>query len=98
MEENMVILSPVMTHRQNLSPLRSKLGIPSEVPLENDFTMPSLEIVIWNCRGAGNERFKSNFKHIMGTYKPEVVALWETKVPFNTMGLLFKQEGLSSSA
>lgn len=98
MEESTVSITPTMTHCQDLSKIRSNLGIPVDFPLTDVFIMRSLDILIWNCRGAGNDRFWNNFKHIMRTYKPEVVALLETKVSFLSMGSLFKPEGLTASA
>lgn len=59
--------------------------------------MPSFDILVWNCRGAGNDRFRSHFKDLITSYKPDVVALLETKVKFSSMGMFFKNIGYKAS-
>lgn len=59
--------------------------------------MSCLDILVWNCRGAGNSKFKRNFSELMKTHKPGVVALLETKVSLDSMGIFFKSLGLKGS-
>ncbi|KAK2986298.1 hypothetical protein RJ640_021867 [Escallonia rubra] len=54
--------------------------------------------LIWNVRGAGNKRFKNNFRQLFQEFKPYIVALMETKVEFQTMNGFFENFGLSSSS
>ncbi|KAI8549020.1 hypothetical protein RHMOL_Rhmol07G0318800 [Rhododendron molle] len=68
-----------------------------EPSLFNHQSMASFNILIWNCRGAGNNRFKRNFSEMLRSHKPEVVALLETKVTLNSMGMFFNSFGLTAS-
>lgn len=59
--------------------------------------MSSFKILIWNCRGAGNDRFRRNFSEIFRNQQPEIVGLVETKVKIDSMGLFFNNFGLTNS-
>lgn len=59
--------------------------------------MACFNILTWNCRGAGNDNFKRNFRDIIHEHKPEVIALLETKVALNSMGMFFKNLGLTAA-
>ncbi|KAH7838491.1 hypothetical protein Vadar_027204 [Vaccinium darrowii] len=57
--------------------------------------MDSFKIIVWNCRGAGNNRFKSNFSDMIRQHRPEIVALLETKVSLQSMGNFFHKMGFT---
>ncbi|KAI8527240.1 hypothetical protein RHMOL_Rhmol12G0060200 [Rhododendron molle] len=59
--------------------------------------MTSFKILIWNCRGAGNDKFRRNFSEIFRSHQPEIVGLVETKVKIDSMGLFFNNFGLTNS-
>lgn len=59
--------------------------------------MSAFNIIVWNCRGAGNDRFKLNFADLFNSHKPDVVALLETKVSTSSMRLFFSNLGLTES-
>nr|XP_016505521.1 PREDICTED: uncharacterized protein LOC107823400 [Nicotiana tabacum] len=40
--------------------------------------------IIWNVRGANNDNFRSNFRELMDTHRPCLVALLETKMASHT--------------
>lgn len=42
-----------------------------------------MKVFVWNCRGAGNPNFARNFKNYIDLYKPDRVALLETKCSSN---------------
>lgn len=50
----------------------------------------SMKMLLWNCRGARNDNFKTNIKDIHRDYEPDVVILMETKVPLNSLGNFFE--------
>ena len=93
----MVTVKEVRTHQCNLPWVNQVLGFPSGSRLTKDFIMPSMNIITWNCRGAGNESFRTHFKDLVKMYRPQVVALMETKVTMDQMGLFFKNLGFLSS-
>ncbi|KAK2980441.1 hypothetical protein RJ640_013995 [Escallonia rubra] len=53
--------------------------------------------LIWNTRGTGNNKFRRHFKQLAQQFKPQMVALMETKVCFTSMGGFFDNFGLTSS-
>ncbi|KAI7991201.1 hypothetical protein LOK49_LG12G00888 [Camellia lanceoleosa] len=59
--------------------------------------MNSMKILIWNCRGAGNNTFKRNLRELLNIHKPEILVLMETKVPFSSLGNFFNNLGFSAS-
>ncbi|KAI8524132.1 hypothetical protein RHMOL_Rhmol13G0126200 [Rhododendron molle] len=59
--------------------------------------MECFNILVWNCRGAGNDNFKRNFRDITNQHKPEVVALLKTKVELKSMGMFFKHLGFTAA-
>ncbi|XP_028101054.1 uncharacterized protein LOC114300374 [Camellia sinensis] len=56
-----------------------------------------MNVIVWNCRGADNKIFRRNFREIIRTHRPDVVALFETKVLFNSIGLFFNDLGYTAS-
>ncbi|KAI8000679.1 hypothetical protein LOK49_LG09G00344 [Camellia lanceoleosa] len=73
--------------------VRNMGGLSPSEPLPHLPTCPSMNIMLWNCRGASNKTFRRNFREITRTHRPEVVALFETKVLFSSMGLFFNNLG-----
>ncbi|CAL5362434.1 unnamed protein product [Camellia sinensis] len=77
--------------------------IRSIVDLEGSFppTFPSMDllrILFWNCRGAGNNKFKCNLVELIKLHKPEILILMETKVAFSTMNNFFNSLGFTASS
>lgn len=71
------------------------LNPPGALPLDSGFLMDGYKIIGWNCRGAGNTRFKSNFSELIRSHKPEIVALLEPKVSLQSMGGFFRNLGFT---
>lgn len=69
------------------------LGFNRQASLRDNLFMDSFNLLIWNCRGAGIDNFKRNFKDLIRSHNPEIVGLLETKVSFRTMGTIFKTFG-----
>ena len=40
----------------------------------------SMKILLWNCRGAGNQNFRRNFVELMRYHQPSIVVLVETRI------------------
>lgn len=57
-----------------------------------------MKIIVWNCRGAGNDAFKNSMRDLYDEHKHDIVILIETKVPLSNMGTFFCQFGLVESA
>lgn len=97
MEHHKVALKPTWTRIQCTSRIHKLLGNPIHFPLDNNHLMDCFNILIWNCWGEGNEKFKHNFCDLFRLNKPKVVALLETKVGLSSMGMFFKTLGLTAS-
>ncbi|KAI7982087.1 hypothetical protein LOK49_LG15G00590 [Camellia lanceoleosa] len=69
------------------------LGLNPAEPLPDLPNRFSMNIMLWNCRGAGNKNFHRHFKELIRIHCPDVVALFETKVMFSSMGLFFNNLG-----
>ncbi|KAL7252504.1 hypothetical protein ACSBR1_007132 [Camellia fascicularis] len=78
--------------------VRAILGIPQNSYLLAFHCMSSMDMIFWNCRGAGNNTFKRNLKELLRTHKPEILILMETKVELNSMGMFFNRLGFMASA
>ncbi|KAI8018792.1 hypothetical protein LOK49_LG04G01997 [Camellia lanceoleosa] len=48
-----------------------------------------MDMIIWNCRGASNARFRRTLRELVSLHKPDMLILMETKVELNTMGMSF---------
>ncbi|KAI8027869.1 hypothetical protein LOK49_LG02G01070 [Camellia lanceoleosa] len=77
--------------------IRSILTKLASEPLPHFPSMDSMKILIWNCRGAGNNTFKRNLRELIRTHKPEILALMETKVTFSSPGNFFNNLVFSTS-
>ncbi|KAL7238850.1 hypothetical protein ACSBR2_004865 [Camellia fascicularis] len=73
------------------------LGLNPSEPLLDLPNRLSMNIMLWNCRGTGNKNFRRHFKELIRTHRPDVVALFETKVMFSSMGLFFNNLGYTAS-
>ncbi|KAL7247828.1 hypothetical protein ACSBR2_002690 [Camellia fascicularis] len=69
--------------------VRDYVGLTSSDPLPNLPNRSSMNVMLWNCRGAGNKISRRNFRELVRLHHPNVVALFETKVLFSSMGLFF---------
>ncbi|KAI8028797.1 hypothetical protein LOK49_LG01G02501 [Camellia lanceoleosa] len=77
--------------------VRDILGLSSSEPLPDLHNRTLMNIMLWNCGGAGNKNFHRHFKELIKTHRPDVVALFETKVMFSSMGLFFNNLGYTAS-
>ncbi|KAI8007178.1 hypothetical protein LOK49_LG07G02768 [Camellia lanceoleosa] len=90
-------MASMRTVTQDHRRIRSILpGLVSD-PLPNYPSMNSMKLLIWNCRGAGNNTFKRNLRELLRTHKPEILVLMETKVSFSSLGNFFNNLGFSAS-
>ncbi|XP_028075296.1 uncharacterized protein LOC114277597 [Camellia sinensis] len=81
---------------ENYKALRGYLGIDCQVPLP-DQEISSMDLLIWNCRGAGNKRFKRNLRKLVQIHRAELMIFMETKVEFKLMGTFFNCIGFTTS-
>lgn len=94
-DPHQISAKPYRKRKPTLVDLRNALLLPGIPPLDHNFLMESFKAIVWNCRGAGNTRFKSNFTEMIRHHKPDVVALLETKVSLQTMGAFFENMGFT---
>ena len=66
-----------------------------KLPLLPDY--PSMKLLFWNCRGAGNINFKNTMADLHRDQSPDVIMLFETKVLFQSTKMYFDQLGFSES-
>lgn len=90
-----VSMRPIRKKKPNLVDIQKELHLPGLPALDQGLLMDSFKILIWNCRGAGNNRFKQHFSELMRQHKPDVVALLETKVCIQSMGFFFRNLGFT---
>lgn len=97
MDPHQVTVKPFRKRSPLLVDLRNILHPPGfpPPPLDSNFLMDGYKILIWNCRGAGNDRFKNNFREIVRQHSPEIVAILEPKVSLQTMGFFFRNLGFT---
>ncbi|CAL5371297.1 unnamed protein product [Camellia sinensis] len=73
------------------------LGLASTDPLPIIPNRSSMNVMLWNCQGASNKIFRRNFRELVRLHHPNVVALFETKVFFSSIGLFFNHLGFTTS-
>ena len=56
-----------------------------------------MSLMIWNCRGVGNNEFRRVMSTLFRDFRLKVLVLLETKVSFKGMGDFFVNLGLRSS-
>lgn len=50
--------------------------------IENPPSTISMRVISWNCRGRGNESFRSEFENLYKTHHPDIFLLLSSKIPF----------------
>ncbi|KAI8012355.1 hypothetical protein LOK49_LG06G00895 [Camellia lanceoleosa] len=80
----------------NFKAVRSYLALEDQNPLPNQ-DIPSMDFLIWNCRGVGNKRFKRNMRELVQIHKQDLFFI-ETKMDFNSMEMFFNCMGFTASA
>ncbi|KAL7229399.1 hypothetical protein ACSBR2_007994 [Camellia fascicularis] len=73
------------------------IGLANTDPLPHLPNRSSMIVMLWNCRGIGNKIFRRNLRELIRVHRPNVVALFETKVLFSSMGLFFNHLGFTAS-
>ncbi|KAF5934299.1 hypothetical protein HYC85_030470 [Camellia sinensis] len=81
---------------ENHQAIRRYLELDIQNPLPNH-DIPSMDLMIWNCRGAGNKKFKRTLRELVQIHKPALVVLMEPKVEFKAMGMYFNCMGFTAS-
>lgn len=92
-----ISMIPIKTLEENHKAIRGYLGIDSQEPLP-DQEIPSMDLLIWNCRGASNHRFKRNLRELVQIHRPKLMVLLETKVEFKEMGMFLNCMGFTASS
>ncbi|KAI8018816.1 hypothetical protein LOK49_LG04G01174 [Camellia lanceoleosa] len=90
-------MTPLKSMEDNFKAIRGYLALDSQAPLPQQ-TILSMDLLIWNCSGAGNKKFKLSMRDLVQIHKPDLVILMETKVEFKAMGLFFNGIGFITSA
>ncbi|KAI8012704.1 hypothetical protein LOK49_LG06G01482 [Camellia lanceoleosa] len=93
---HIVLVKPLTTLDDSLKTTKVILGLTEEEEIPQ-LQMSSMDILLWNCRGAGNDRFKRNLRDIVRFHRPNMIILLETKVELSTMGMYFNQLGFMAS-
>ncbi|KAL7218868.1 hypothetical protein ACSBR2_012022 [Camellia fascicularis] len=96
-ERHYVSVTPPLSMKVNHSRARGFLDFSAQTPLPQ-LTQSSMDLLIWNYRGAGNKRFKRNMRELVRIHKPYLLVLLETKVEFSAMGMFFNRMGFTTSA
>lgn len=94
---HMLVVNPLRTEQQNRAVINRILG-DTEISFEEDFFMTAFDILVWNCRGAGNMNFRRHFTALVQNHKPEIVALMETKVDISSMDMFFSNLGFTATS
>ncbi|KAL7245795.1 hypothetical protein ACSBR2_001015 [Camellia fascicularis] len=81
----------------NLKKAKELLGFVDQMSPPK-FNRSSMTLLIWNCRGAGNKKFKKNLRELVQIHKPDLLVLMETKVELASMGMFFNHMGFTTSA
>ncbi|KAL7263002.1 hypothetical protein ACSBR1_001214 [Camellia fascicularis] len=90
----MASMRSVDQDHQRIRSILTRLAID---PLPTMPSMDSLKILIWNCRGAGNNNFKRNMRELIRTHNPGILILMETKVTYSSMGNFLNNLGFTTS-
>ncbi|KAI7996803.1 hypothetical protein LOK49_LG10G02049 [Camellia lanceoleosa] len=96
-ERHMILVMATQSIKDNLKRAKGYLGIDDQDPLPN-FTNTHMDLLISNCMGAGNKKFKRNLCELVQIHKPDLLVLMETKVELASMGMFFNQMGFTTSA
>ncbi|KAI8011607.1 hypothetical protein LOK49_LG06G01259 [Camellia lanceoleosa] len=87
----------IKSMEDNHKAVRGYLALEDQSPIPNH-TIPSMDMLIWNCRGVGNQRFKRTMRELVQIHKPELLILIETKVEFKSVGMFINCMGFTASA
>ncbi|XP_028072274.1 uncharacterized protein LOC114274528 [Camellia sinensis] len=93
---HMVLVKPAKPLEEDQKTVRNILGL-SEAEDWPTHKLSSMDMLIWNCRGAGNARFRRNLWELVRLHKPDMIILMKTKVELNTMGMFFNNLGFTAS-
>ncbi|GMP25581.1 hypothetical protein CsSME_00002379 [Camellia sinensis var. sinensis] len=91
----MLFAMATQTILDNLKTTKGYLGIADQSPPPNHINT-HMDLLIWNCRGAGNKKFKRNPRKLVLIHKPDLMVLMETKVDLASMGTFFNQMGFTT--
>ncbi|KAI7982836.1 hypothetical protein LOK49_LG15G02533 [Camellia lanceoleosa] len=81
----------------NLKIAKGHLGIDDRNLLPNHITT-HMDLLIWNCRDAGNKKFKRSLRELVQIHKPDMLVLMKTMVELASMGMFFNQMEFTTSA
>ncbi|KAI7980987.1 hypothetical protein LOK49_Contig84G00005 [Camellia lanceoleosa] len=93
---HMVDVKPTRPLKDDQRSVRNILGL-SEIEDWPNLKMSAMDMIIWNCRGAGNARFRRTLWELVSLHKPDMLILMETKVELHTMGMFFNNLGYTAS-
>ncbi|KAI7993660.1 hypothetical protein LOK49_LG11G02200 [Camellia lanceoleosa] len=96
-ERHMVTVTPLKTMEERYDEVRAIIGVPNNSHLPDLHRMSSMDLLFWNCKGAGNNRFKRTLKELVRTQHPDIMVLMETKVELSSMGMFFNRMGFTAS-
>lgn len=86
------------TLEQNIARVRKVLEAFPAFPIQEESMNSCFKMLVWNCRGAGNNNFQANFTALVNIHNPVVVALLETKVCLSSMGMFFTSKGFTAAS
>ncbi|KAI8009782.1 hypothetical protein LOK49_LG06G01157 [Camellia lanceoleosa] len=92
---HMVLVKPTKTLEEDRKSVRNLLGLTKEEDWPT-FNLSSMDLFIWNCRGAGNARFRRNLRELVRLHQPDMMVLMETKVEISSMGMFFNNLGYTA--
>ncbi|KAI8021640.1 hypothetical protein LOK49_LG03G03414 [Camellia lanceoleosa] len=95
---HLVIVKSKLSMEENQLRVRDILGAPENSDLPNITQMSVMDMLFWNCRGAGNNKFRRTLKDLITMHKPDLLVLMETKVDLSSMGMFFNSLGYSASS
>ncbi|KAI8011954.1 hypothetical protein LOK49_LG06G01540 [Camellia lanceoleosa] len=93
----MISVVALNSMEDNLKKAKELLGIVDQMSPPN-FNSSSMNLLIWNCKGAGNKNFKRNLLDLVQIHKLDLLVLMETKVELVSMGMFFNQMGFTTLA
>ncbi|KAL7223854.1 hypothetical protein ACSBR1_025335 [Camellia fascicularis] len=91
-----ISMNPQKSMEANLQAIRGYLKLNDHEPLPSH-NIPSMDLLVWTCRGAGNKRFKRNLRELVQIHKPDIIVLMETKVELTTIRMFFNCMGFTTS-
>ncbi|KAL7201449.1 hypothetical protein ACSBR1_033199 [Camellia fascicularis] len=95
---HLVIMKSKLSMEENLLRVTNILGAPKNSKIPNISQMSVIDMFFWNCRGAGNNKFRRTLKEMVSTHKPDLLVLMETKMELSSMGMFFNSLGYAVSS